>query len=148
MSMDLEEQYDKIYKYCYYKLKNREHAEDITQEVFLRFFENSTYRSAGKRLQYLYTIARNLCIDEYRRKGTEPLEEEPVVNEADDEVIGRLDLKRALERLDEQEREMLLLRYANEVSASVIGELFGISRFKTHRKIQAAVRKLSIELKS
>ena len=35
--IDLEEQYDKIYRYCYYKLHHREKAEDITQEAFLRF---------------------------------------------------------------------------------------------------------------
>ncbi len=38
--MDLEEQYDKIYRYCYFKVRRRETAEDITQETFLRFFES------------------------------------------------------------------------------------------------------------
>lgn len=73
MSIDLEEQYDKIYRYCYYKLHHREKAEDITQETFLRFLENENYRDTGKGLQYLYTIARNLCIDEFRKKPTEEL---------------------------------------------------------------------------
>ena len=62
--MDLEEQYDKIYRYCYFKIRQREIAEDITQETFLRFFERSDYISKGRSLQYLYTIARHLCIDE------------------------------------------------------------------------------------
>lgn len=68
MSMDLEEQYDKIYRYCYFKVHSRETAEDITQETFLRFFESRNYEDTGKPLHYLYTVARNLCIDEYRRK--------------------------------------------------------------------------------
>uniref|UniRef100_UPI004056704F RNA polymerase sigma factor n=1 Tax=Acetatifactor sp. TaxID=1872090 RepID=UPI004056704F len=38
-SLDLEEQYDKIYRYCYFKVRKREVAEDITQEAFLRFYE-------------------------------------------------------------------------------------------------------------
>ena len=65
-NLDLETQYDKIYRYCYFKLGSRETAEDITQETFLRFLE----RGYGERdaLPYLYTIARNLCIDEYRKK--------------------------------------------------------------------------------
>lgn len=65
--MDLEEQYDKIYRYCYFKLRHQQKAEDITQETFLRFLENTAYREQGKRLQYLYTIARNLCMDEFRK---------------------------------------------------------------------------------
>ena len=61
--MDLEEQYDKIYRYCYFKVNRREIAEDITQETFLRFLENSNYANTGKAMQYLYTFARNLCVD-------------------------------------------------------------------------------------
>jgi len=34
--MDLEEQYDKIYRYCYFKVRHCQTAEDITQETFLR----------------------------------------------------------------------------------------------------------------
>ena len=41
--MDIEEQYDKIYRYCYFKLSNQQLAEDITQETFLRFLESNTY---------------------------------------------------------------------------------------------------------
>ena len=146
MSMDFDEQYDKIYKYCYYRLKHRELAEDVTQETFLRFFESSGYKSYGKSLQYLYTVARNLCIDEYRKKTAEPLADEPVMESGDSEIIVRVALRDALASLDEDEREMLLLRYANEVPASVIGNIYGISRFSVHRKIKAAVKKLKMKL--
>lgn len=36
--MDIEEQYDKIYRYCYFKLHDMQLAQDITQETFLRFY--------------------------------------------------------------------------------------------------------------
>ncbi len=39
MSVDIEEQYDKIYRYCYFRLRSRQTAEDITQETFLRYLE-------------------------------------------------------------------------------------------------------------
>ncbi len=71
--MDLEEQYDKLYRYCYSKVHQRELAEDITQEAFLRFLESRYYVNNGKSLQYLYTTARNLCIDEYRKKKAVPI---------------------------------------------------------------------------
>ena len=37
VALDIEEQYEKIYRYCFYRLRNREQAEDITQETFLRW---------------------------------------------------------------------------------------------------------------
>ena len=70
MKVDIAEQYDKIYRYCYFKLHNAHVAEDITQETFLRFLECEGYRDAGKPLAFLYTVARNLCIDEFRKKNT------------------------------------------------------------------------------
>ena len=57
MSVDIEEQYEKIYRYCYFKLKNRESAEDITQEAFLRYLERYRFASSETALKYLYTIA-------------------------------------------------------------------------------------------
>lgn len=50
MREDMDEQYDKIYRYCYMKLKHRQAAEDVTQETFLRFLENNTYKDIGKEI--------------------------------------------------------------------------------------------------
>ena len=75
MSFDIEEQYDKIYRYCYFKLHNRELAEDVTQETFLRYLEHYNCITTVSALKYLYTIARNLCVDEYRKPRTEPVDE-------------------------------------------------------------------------
>lgn len=85
--MDLEEQYDKIYRYCYFKLHHQQMAEDITQETFLRFWESNDYCERGKKLQYLYKIAHNLCLNEYRRKQVEPLEDEILTEDKEDEIL-------------------------------------------------------------
>ena len=42
MVLDIEEQYEKIYRYCFYRLRSREQAEDVTQEAFLRWFASDT----------------------------------------------------------------------------------------------------------
>ena len=74
--MDYEEIYDKLYRYCYFKLKHRQDAEDITQEAILRYLKSDVDVSDRKGLPYLYTIARNLCTDQFRKIRTEEIPEQ------------------------------------------------------------------------
>ena len=168
---DLDGQYDKIYRYCYFKTNHRETAEDITQETFLRFWESEGYQESGQALRYLYTIARNLCIDHYRRsKPTLPLEaaqtpaayeasgikaavqgypmaEHTPQGDAEEKLLTRIAVQTALARLTQEERELLLLRYANDVPVSVIGALMGISRFAVYRQLRQASARFEENLK-
>ena len=127
--MDIEEQYDKIYRYCYFKLSNQQLAEDITQETFLRFLESNTYYEKGKKLRYLYTIAHNLCVDIYRSKTEDPLTEELWSEDKENEILTSIVIRDALHRLTREEQEILLLRYVNEVTVSVICGILKVSRF-------------------
>ena len=69
------ENYDAIYKYCYWKLGNSEDAQDITQDVFLNFIRNiNTYSDRGKPRAFLYTIAKNLCINCNKKRKPDYLE--------------------------------------------------------------------------
>jgi len=140
--MDYEAQYDKIYRYCYFKLHNQTVAEDVTQETFLRFLESSTYKERGKELNYLYTIARNLCIDELRKRVLEEVSEEVSEEGPEERVIESVVMKQALEKLTNEERELVLLRYVNEVPVKVICELRGCSRFAVNRQLKQVLKKL------
>ena len=140
--MDYEAQYDKIYRYCYYKVNNATVAEDITQETFLRFLQNTTYQENGKALNYLYKIARNLCIDERRRRTAEKLSEELAEEGPEEEIVESLVVKQALAKLDVMERELVLLRYVNEVPVKVICELQECSRFALNRRLKQVLKKL------
>ena len=140
--MDYEAQYDKIYRYCYFKLHNQTVAEDVTQETFLRFWESSTYKERGKELNYLYTIARNLCIDESRKRVLEELPEKVSEDGTEARVIESVVMKQAMECLTTEERELVLLRYVNEVPVKVICELRGCSRFSLNRQIKQVLKKL------
>ena len=147
MSMDMEEQYDKIYRYCYFKLHQKEAAEDITQETFLRFLDSHSYKEKGTSLQYLYTIAGNLCIDEYRRRGrqeayVEEVQQEMTEEATEEDLVTAISLKMALAKLEEEERELLLLRYVNEVPIGVLCKMFGISRFALYRRTKKALQQL------
>ena len=138
--MDLKEQYDKIFRYCYLKTKDRYLAEDITQETFLRFWESKTYRDTGKEIAYLYTIARNLCVDEFRRAPMEDIdaiEEKPDgYGEKSEGIAADLDICNALDKLPEELREIIILRYINGLSSAEIGKMLGISRFAVYRRVK------------
>ena len=70
--MDLEELYDKVYRYCYMKLRHPQAAEDITQEAFLRFLRVYEEREIRKRTAYLYTIAPQPLYGLLPRKAGRP----------------------------------------------------------------------------
>lgn len=140
----MEEYYDKIYRYCFFKLQQREIAEDITQETFLRFLNHNDYRSIERKLPYLYRIAHNLCVDEYRKRKPVSLTEEEKLEDtgAEEKMFNDILLRTALAQLSEEERELILLRYVNEVPVSAICKIFNLSRYAVYRKITKAVKNL------
>ena len=142
MGINIEEQYDKIYRYCYFRVKNQHLAEDITQETFLRFFESSTYKDTGRPLAYLYTIARNLCIEEFRKAPMEELKEELAQEGFEEKFIRQQALKQAMAEMSKEEEELLLLRYVNQVSFADLCKLYGRSRFALHRELSKITDKL------
>ena len=157
MSFDISMQYDRLYRYCYYHTYNRILAQDIVQEAFTRYMERYGSLNEKNAVPYLYVIARNLCIDHYRRQGTQAekyLQEQTYEQEQtiglteseDNTLITKLSVQRALSRLSEEERELLLLISVNEVSAREAGMILGISRFAVYRRLRLAQKHLRTEL--
>ncbi len=150
---DIDMHYDKIYKYCHYKLRSRELAEDITQETFLRFFQRKQYQLLDTPLKLLYTIARNLCIDESRRHHALPLDDlllnnetSPIQTTPENLVLTNHMLKLALSKLDATEREIIFLRLVNEEPLAVIAKTLQLSRYAVYRRYQHAITILRKEL--
>lgn len=140
--MNLEDKYNKIFRYCYYHVRNKDLAEDLTQETFLRFIE-SNYQEKGKEMNYLYTIAKNLCINEINKSvptmQNDAIEDESVV---DEDLVEKIYIRNLLMKLPDDDREVLILRYMNGETVSDISKLLGISRFALYRKIQNAKKEL------
>lgn len=147
MPLDMEDQYDKVYRYCYFRLHNRELAEDVTQEAFLRYLEHYDCITAASALKCLYTIARNLCVDEYRKPRTEPMDESITDYTMEETLVTNLTVRMALSKLTPDEQELLLLRYVNEIPVSALGKIYGLSRFAIYRKLAAASNRFRDELR-
>ena len=146
--MDIEEQYDKIYRYCYFKMYDDQIAQDITQETFLRFCKQGLNLGSDKELPYLYTIAKNLCIDHFRKRTVESLEEitEEVIDDPTEDLISNLTLRMIMSKLPEDEQELIFLRYVNEISITAICKITGLSRFAVYRKLSKSLKWLKEEL--
>lgn len=133
--MDLEDQYDKLYRYCYFRVRDVQTAEDLVQETFLRWLDHYPGQREREALPTLYTIARNLCVDVTRQRETLPLQEtDQVTADPAGTLVERWDLERALETLTPQDQELLLLRYANRVPLQALSQLTGLSRFAIYRR--------------
>lgn len=149
MSLELKEQYEKIYAFCYFKVHNVQVAEDITQETFLKYFETTHYLEKGKKLAFLYTIARNFCIDYFRKnRHSENLDDlSELADEKSEDNLTVFAVRAAVSKLDDKEQEIVLLRYTNELGIGEIAEYLGISKFALYRKLNAIKRKLKQDLR-
>ena len=149
-ALNLEDQYDRIFRYLYFHLHDKPIAEDLTQETFLRFLRSRTYQEENRQLQYLYTIARNLCRQHYRdRTIVFTLEEEKASQAADSfeqPMLEQINLQEALQKLSTEDRELVFLHYVNDVPVSVISGMYKISRFAAYRKLKAILKKIKREL--
>ena len=148
--MDLKQQYDQLLRYCYMKTKDRYLAEDITQETFLKFWQSKTYEDTGKEMAYLYTIARNLCNDEFRKPQTIDIDDHPELIYEDSDscqhIIERITIEQALDKLPDDLKEIVVLRYMNDISASDIGKILGISRFTVNRRVKEGLKLLKKQM--
>lgn len=147
MALELEEQYDKIYRHCYFKVKNKELAEDLTQETFLKYFSQTSYINRGKLLAYLYIIAKNLCMDYFRERKSLSVETEIFSKEEIALLDANLAIRTAINALTKNSQEILLLRFANDLGINQISTILGISRFTVYRRLNTAISQLKQHLK-
>lgn len=142
---------DDIYRFCLLRVSNRELAQDLSQEVFTRFWQalrEGTVMRSERAL--LYTMARNLVIDWYRKKKESSLDAltdegiEFMGEGASDVTIGAEmeEALRAVRELDEPSREALLMRYVEGLSPKDIAELTGESANAVSVRLNRAIKKV------
>lgn len=112
-----------VFRYLYYRLGDKHAAEDLTSEVFIRMirFLHGYHSQDSSFNAWLLQIARNLAVDHLRKMSVRnhvSLEEEMVAEKED--VVGAVERKltsdklaRALNRLSEDQRDVLVLRFVN-----------------------------------
>lgn len=135
----------KIYTSIYMLVKDHDLANDIFQETFIKIidtFRGGKYNEEGKFLQWALRIAYNLCIDHFRRGKRRPA----TVQQSEDFDIFALvrcmeenqeskmvkhqmhdKVRRLVDALPEEQREVIVLRHYAELSFKEIAELTNVS---------------------
>lgn len=116
--------YGEIYRYLCRKLGNETEAQDVTQEVFVKFFANlHTYQERGKLRNYLFKLATNASNDVFRKsRPTLSFDEADTLQDAQmtpSEVVEKREekerVKEALQVLPASQREVIILRFYHEL---------------------------------
>lgn len=124
-----------LMRFCYRYLGSREEAEDVVQEVFLRILNNDALPTNFR--AWIYKIARNRCLDLLRaRRRRGEARDLDSASRVDDDLTGcltrmvrreqRAHLRRALAALPDNHREVLHLRYAEDLSRAEIAEVLDL----------------------
>jgi len=150
---------DGLVNFLYRMTGNREDAEDLAQEAFLRAYRAlPRFRIGSPFRPWLYKIASNLALNHFSaRRATSPLVEEIVATSPmnSPEAMAELrevqaQLREAILELPESYRVILLLRHLNELSyeeiAAVLGVPIGTAKVRLHRARKMVQEKLQERL--
>ena len=134
----------KIYTSIYLLVKDQYLAEDIFQEAFIKVINtlrSGRYNEEGKFLPWVIRIAHNLVIDHFRKEkrapvitsadGTDILNLIQVLEESTEDRILReqthIDLRMMIQRLPDEQKEVLIMRYYADLSFKEIADLTEVS---------------------
>lgn len=147
---------DKVFGFCMNRVGDRATAEDLTQEIFLKFVDKLHLynEKEGRFLVWFWRLARNTVIDHYRSKkqtvfgdmGDEFVESIPGEGNIDHTIDVRFaheNLIDFMNTLSREEQHIFELRYISELSYAEISEMLG----KSEGGLRVAISRLKSKLK-
>jgi RNA polymerase sigma-70 factor, ECF subfamily len=140
LSQLFERHHDRVAAWCYRMTGDIDSAADLAQDVFLKAFQNiEAFRGECKFSTWLYSIARNRCVDELRSRAVRPGEKSGIVledlvdtrSEQAWQTLERGESVKSLRRimqesLDEIEAKVMTLHYIDELPLDSITRLLGL----------------------
>ncbi len=128
-------------------LRQREAAEDVMQELFLRLYADPPGKEIKNLRAWIFRVAHNLAIDALRSRR---ITTEDIPEKADEEEIRRIDLRmdiaRAMSRLSLIQRQIVSLHVYGELTFAQIAPIVGLSPAATFRAWRQALKRLREEL--
>lgn len=130
-------------------------AEDFTQELFIKIIERpAAYDPARPFPTWLYTLAHNLCKNEFRRQSRAPVQLTNAFEEqhADspfevlDQQLMEMHLRAAINALPESHRQCFILRYQEEIPLRDIADITGCPEGTVKSRLHYAVQKVAADM--
>lgn len=150
--------YKRIFNYTYYRVNSKTNAEDITSQIFQKILTkiNTFNNDKAKFEVWIFTIARNTINDYFRKaKIRKIVSLDSIFNMADkekgpeDTIISKdtnARLKKALDILNKDERNIIAYKFGADLKNTEIAELMGISQSNVGVKLCRIMKKLKKEL--
>ena len=135
-----------IYAVAYSVLRDFALSDDVVQETYVKIMEKAvSYEKETKARAWILSIARNLAIDIYRKRSfdcsSEDLEKEDTHFD-EGSVLVSMEVKRALDSLDDEERQIVTLKVYAGLKHKEIAHLLEINAESCKKKYQRAIAKL------
>lgn len=127
-----------VFRYCVKILKDYNLAKDATQETFIKVYEHRKEYNGEKFIPWLFTIARNTCIN-YRRNTKVFVEYEEGTRHqfSDDDFILKEYIQKMIDTLPDTYREVIILREYEEMAYDEIAEVLDLDvsliKVRVHR---------------
>ena len=144
--------YPELLKYCTAACRDRELAEDLVQETFLKALQNpDTIEDLGpsQRRAWLFRTMKNLFVDRYRRAVLERAHLQTVDAEAVawDPGIQRVENEQVLASLEPEDRVLFRLRYIEDYNATQISEMLGLPAGTVRSRLSRCRKQLKESMK-
>ena len=142
-----EEYYQKVFSYINSRINNYHDSEDLCEDVFIKVFKNMEKFDESKSAlsTWIFNITKNTLIDFYRTRhdSYELLDNYEYVEEKDDVSQSELaDLASALNKLNEEERDIIVLKYYEGYSLKEIGEKMSLTYGVVKLRHNSALEKM------
>ncbi len=142
-----------IYGFALSITKNKQDAEDVLQETYIKLVSASkTYKPKGKAMALLFTIARNLCLMKFRESQKMSLENVDIDTKEDlsfnmiENSSDRLVLEKVLKELGGSEREIIILHLVAGFKFREIAQILELPQSTVLSKHSRAIKKLKLIL--
>lgn len=151
--------YTPLYRYLFFRLRNKRDAEDLAQTVFVKAFaslKNGIWDGAGD-IHYLFTIARNTLIDYFRRGKHAPITSDELIESCADTVTTSAPVEErehreliahGLEKLKPAEAEALTLRYLSDMEYGEMAKIMDKREDAVRQLVHRGLKSLKAHLEN
>jgi RNA polymerase sigma-70 factor (ECF subfamily) len=144
--------HDQLYRFIYYRIQNRQDAEDILQSVFLKAFDQrkKLRKVKSKVGSYLFRMGYNACIDhlrKHKKSQVAPIEHDHVIElptqiQTRDASIEWERIERVFLQIPKKQAEVVRLRVVDEFEFQKIAEILRIFETTARTRYRYGVQKI------